>query len=123
MANEVYRSINEPVRTNLSWEERWQGDDQGLIQCWETGRERGDKEPKLRKLVQSGALPVSDWKGGVETKLKAKFKYGTLQYLAELQGLRNEDLRIDLTTELELICTRTKMKIIFTPDSEKYSGQ
>ena len=123
MANEVYRSINEPVRTNLSWEERWQGDDQGLIQCWETGRERGDKEPKLRKLVQSGALPVSDWKGGVETKLKAKFKYGTLQYLAELQGLRNEDLQIDLTTELELTCTRTKMKIIFTPDIEKYSGQ
>ena len=122
MKSKVYRSINESIRSNCSWEERWKGEDKGLIQCWETGRQRGSKHPELRELAQSGVLPVSDWKGGVKSKLKAKFKYGTLNYLAEWQGLREEDLDIDFNSEIELTCSRTGMKIVFTADTEKYSN-
>jgi hypothetical protein len=120
MGNEVYRAIDEPIRSNLSWEERWRGEDQGLIQCWETGRARGDKELELRKRVKEGELPPLNWKGGITTKLKAKVKYGSLYYLAELQGIGAEDLNIDLSQEHTRICSKTGQTVVLTPDSIKY---
>lgn len=62
------------------------------------------------------------WKGGVETKTMKGEKYGTLFYLAQWQGLRGEDLDIDLTDEPELICSRTGMKVIYTGDLKKYGN-
>ena len=120
MGNEVYLAIDEPIRTNPSWEERWQGEDQGLIQCWETGRARGDKQPELREKVKAGELPPLDWKGGIIKKLKAKVKYGSLFYLAELQGIGAEDLNIDLSQEHTRICSKTGQTVVLTPDSTKY---
>ena len=53
------------------------------------------------------------WKGGVERELKKKGKFGTLNYLAQWQGLRGEDLDVDLTNEVEIVCSLTGMKVIF----------
>ena len=62
------------------------------------------------------------WKGGVEKRLKIMEKYGTLNYLAQRQGLRGEDLNIDVSEELELICSKTGMKVIYTGDVKKYGN-
>jgi len=62
------------------------------------------------------------WKGGVDKKTKKGEKYGTLKYLAQWQGLRGEDLNIDLSDEPELICSRTGVKVIYTADFDKYAS-
>ena len=69
-----------------------------------------------------GELPPLGWKGGVERKLKAREKIGTLMYLAQWQGLRGEDLDIDTEAEPQHVCTRTGMRVIFTGDYEKYKN-
>lgn len=121
MSQRLYRSIKEPIRKELTWEERWKGDDRGLISCWELGRELREKKPELAKCAENGELPVLVWKGGVEKRLKITEKYGTLSYLAEWQGLRGEDLNINLSEEREIICSKTGMRVIFTVDTKKYS--
>lgn len=120
MNQRIYRSCAEPIRKGLTWEERWKGDDRGLIGCWELGRELREKKPELAKRAENGELPVLVWKGGIEKRLKIAEKYGTLNYLAEWQGLRGEDLNIDLSKELPIICSKTGMKIIYTEDVNKY---
>ena len=122
MNQRIYRSYGEPKREALSWDERWMGYDKGLITCWEVGRELSKKEPELAERARKGELPVLGWKGGVEKKIKKKEKYGTLSYLAKWQGLRGDDLDIDLSEQSELICSRTGMKVIFTGDREKYGN-
>ena len=122
MNQRIYRSYKEPIRENPSWDERWRGPDKGLITCWEVGRGRSKKEPELAEQAINGELPVLGWKGGIEKKIKKKEKIGTLFYLAQWQGLRGDDLDIDLSQESELICSRTGMKVIFTGDVEKYGS-
>jgi len=122
MNQRVYKSYSEPLRGELSWNERWKGPDNGLITCWEVGRKLSDKEPELAKRAKNGELPVLGWKGGVEKKIKKKEKYGTLFYLAQWQGLRGDDLDIDLSEETELVCSKTGMKVIYTGDIKKYSN-
>ena len=122
MSQRIYRSYHEPKREGLSWDERWKGQDKGLITCWEVGRELSKKEPELWERAKNGELPVLAWKGGVdvEKKIKKKEKYGSLSYLAQWQGLRGDDLNIDLSKEIELICSKTGMKVIYTKDVNKY---
>jgi len=122
MSQRIFRSSKEPIREGLEWDEIWKGPDKGLIKQWEIGRELREKTPELADRAKKGELPVSDWKGGVEKKLKIKKKYGTLFYLAEWQGLRGEDLDIDMSEEVELICSRTGMKVIYTGDVKKYGN-
>lgn len=125
MSQRIYRSFGQPKREGLSWQEIWQGDDRGLILSWEIGREIRQREPELARSAENGELPASHllvWKGGVEKKILKSIKYGTLYYLAQWQGLRGEDLNIDLSEELELICSKTGMKVIYTGDVEKYGG-
>ena len=122
MSQRIYRSYHEPKREGLSWEEYWKGPDNGLITCWEVGREIGQKDPEMAERAKSGELPVLGWKGGVEKKTKKNEKYGTLYYLAQWQGLRGEDLNIDLSEEIELICSKTGMKVIYTGDVKKYGN-
>ena len=93
MSQRVFRSYKEPKREGLSWDERWKGEDRGLIRCWEVGRELREKEPELASRAGNGELPVLGWKGGVEKKTKKGEKYGTLFYLAQWQGLRGNDPR------------------------------
>lgn len=125
----IFRSIDEPIRENPDWDERWTGPDKGLITCWEVGRKLRKKDPDLARRAENGELPArlaadgarKGWKGGVEKKLMSEEKYGTLNYLAEWQGLRGEDLSIDLSEEVELVCSKTGMKVIYTADAEKYA--
>ena len=120
MSQRIYRSCHEPKREGLSWDECWKCRDKGLITCWEIGRELSKKEPELAKQAKNGELPVLAWKGGVAKKIKKKEKYGTLYYLAQWQGLRGENLDIDLSEETVLICPKTSMKVIYTSDVKKY---
>jgi len=122
MSQRIYRSYQEPKREGLTWDELWRGDDKGLIICWETGRELRKKEPKTAEKAENGELPVFVWKGGTKNAIQKNEKYGTLQYLAQWQGLRGEDLDIDLSEERELICSRTRMKVIYTGDIKKYGN-
>lgn len=120
MGQHLIRSIREPIRNGLSWKERWRGPDKGMIICWEVGRKLAKDEPELAERAKQGELPSLGWKGGVEISTKQSKKIGTLHYLAKWQGLRGDDLDIDLTIEYELICSRTGMKIIYTGDVKKW---
>ena len=117
----IRRSKNEPIRQGLSWEERWKGIDEGLIACWERGREKALEDSALAQSAKDGQLIVLPWKGGIEKQIKKKMKYGTLNYLAMWQGLRGDDLQIDTGTEPELTCTVTHMLVVFTKQSSKYA--
>jgi hypothetical protein len=121
MNKQFFRSCQEPIRIGLSFEERWRGPDKGLITCWEVGRDMSKKEPELAERARRGELPVIGWKGGVDKKIKKKGKYGTYNYLALWQGLRGVDLNIDLTEEVEIVCSRTGMKVVYTDDATKYA--
>lgn len=120
MNTRIRRSVGEPLRQGLSWPERWSGPDAGLITCWEVGRELAQKDPELAERAGRGELPVLGWKGGVERMLQAK-KFGTLNYLAQWQGLRAEDLDVEPSEDYELTCARTGMTVIYTGDKEKWS--
>lgn len=122
MSYHVYRSITEPNRIGLSWDETWKEADAGLIACWERGREKAIEDMELADCVRRGELPVLAWKGGVEKKIKTK-KYGTLKYLAQWQGLRGEDLDIHMDKEVELVCSKAGMAVTFTADSKKYAEE
>jgi hypothetical protein len=120
MNERIYRSIETSIREGLSRDERWNGDDKGLIYCWENGREKATRVPELAERAKNGELPVTGWKGGVETKTKIGQKYGTFFYLAQWQGLKGDDLNIDLSKEQIITCTGTGMRIVFTDDVRKY---
>ena len=121
MNKRIYRSIQEPIRKNPSFDERWRGPDKGLITCWEVGRTMGRKDPVLAEQTKNGELPAAGWKGGVGKKGKNSEMYGTLNYLAQWQGLRGENLDIDLSEEIELACSKTGVKVIYTDNATKYT--
>lgn len=117
----IHRSIAEPIREGAKWDERWDADDDGLIACWERGREKRLEDPALAAHASDGQLVVLPWKGGVEKAIKKKQKFGTLFYLAMWQGLRGEDLNIDSDKEITLNCKATGMAVVFTSDTAKYA--
>lgn len=129
----IQRSISEPLRQPLDWHATWQGPDRGLIQCWENGRKLALAEQSQATAEQdqrgraakcsAGELPVSHWKGGVSRTLKKLTRYGSLNYLAEWQGLRGEDLDIDIVQEITLTCVATGMIVTFTGDPSKLANQ
>jgi hypothetical protein len=53
MLDVLNRSIDEPVRTGLTWEPSWRGLDSGLIRCWERGRELRKIQPALAERASS----------------------------------------------------------------------
>lgn len=61
MINEVFRSINEEIRKDISIDERWDREDKGLISCWEVGREKGISNPELAARAEVGELPILGW--------------------------------------------------------------
>lgn len=125
MGQRVYRSIEEPIREGeLSYAERWLGEDRGLITCWEVGRKLAERKPELVFQAKNDQLPTLGWKGGIPEKIpKYKWRWGSLNYLAEWQALRDEDLDIDLDEEPELVCSRTGIKVIFTCDLLKLGAE
>lgn len=119
MTVNFFRSIEEPIRKGLAWEDLWKGPDGGLIACWERGREKAAENINLSQTCKDGELPVLAWKGGIDKKIKGK-KYGSLFYLATWQGLRGEDLNIYLHQDISITCTRTNVEVIFTPNLLDY---
>lgn len=119
MANKIYRSIEEPIRKALMWEQLWKGPDNGLIGCWEQGRVKAADSPGLAESCKNGELPILAWKGGVDKKIKGK-KYGSLFYIATWQGLRGEDLNINLEDEITVTCSRTHVEVLYTPKLLSY---
>ncbi len=119
----IFRSVNEPLRTGLSWEEHWGDPSRAVISSWERGREKRLEAPDLALGAKNGQLVLLPWKGGVEKAIKKTEKYGAFNYLAMWQGLRGEDLDVDLDQERSVTCSVTKMTVIFTSDSEKFANQ
>ncbi|MFA7942028.1 hypothetical protein ACEK06_06145 [Pseudomonas brenneri] len=122
MSRLIQRSIAEPERQGLQRSEVWEAPDCGLIVAWETGRKLSTQQPELAEKALNGELPPLNWKGGVAKKLVKREKFGSLRYLAQWQGLRGEDLSIDLDEEVTRVCTKTEMVIIFTPDIRKFAS-
>lgn len=122
MSRLIQRSIAEPERQGLQRSEVWEAPDRGLIIAWETGRKLAIKKPDLAEKSLNGELPPLNWKGGVAKKLVKREKFGSLRYLAQWQGLRGEDLSIDLDIEVTRVCTRTEMVVIFTSDIRKLAN-
>jgi len=114
MATRLQRSISEPIRQDLSWHDIWQGPDKGLIYCWEKGRMKRVDQPEDAACAERGELIALVWKGGVRKKLKAETVRGTLNYLATWQGIRGEDLDIDMEGERVIICSKFKQAIVFS---------
>jgi hypothetical protein len=117
----IYRSIQEPIRSQLAWEETWEGADDGLIKCWENGRRMAELQPDLAAQAKLGQLVPLAWKGGLTKALKVK-KYGTFFYLASWQGLRGEDLNLDTDTDLTIRCSIHQTEVIFTSKFELYAA-
>jgi len=118
MTLRISRQIHTPPSAAESWDERMEGEDKGLISSWLRGIEKAKETPELAIKAKAGELPPMPWKGGVERTIKAA-KIGALHYLAAWQGLRGEDLDIDLDTEVIKTCTRTNVTVIFTGDIKK----
>lgn len=124
METRIYRSILEPIRTRIAHNERWHSEDKGLISCWETGRKLSETMPETAEAARNNELPVLGWKGGIAKKIKdTKTKFASLYYLAQWQGLRGEDLNIDLSEEILLTCSKTNVTFLYTSDYKKYSEQ
>lgn len=115
----ICKPISDPPGPGGDWHQRWEGPDQGTICSWLRGIEKAREDPALAQKAISGELPLLPWKGGVEKRIKAKHKTGAMQYLAAWQGLRGEDLDIDLDTEIVLTCSRTGVPVTFTSDIKK----
>ena len=81
-----------------------------------------ESENCLVKKVECDELPVLGWKGGVSDKSKKSKgqKYGSLNYLAQWQGLKGEDLNISLVEEVIIKCSKTEKEVTPTPYSTKY---
>jgi hypothetical protein len=114
MAERLQCSIVEPIREDLSWDEMWRGPDNGLIYCWERGRQARLERPEDAMRAEGGELVGLAWKGGVRKKLKMERARGTLNYLATWQGLRGEDLDIDLKGERVIVCSKFKQAVVFS---------
>lgn len=121
MTKHIHRSIKKPIRINPTSDEKWRGSDRGLILCWEEGRELGESQPKLAKRALKGELPMLSYKGGVKRNPKKKKKKGSFCYLAQLQGLRGEDLDISLPETYVLKCSRTGVKVYFSLESTVFA--
>jgi len=116
---QINRSITAPRRTGMSTTQLWHASDQGLIACWERGKDLSAEAPELAKQARKGELVPLPWKGGVNKAIKSKSKFGTFRYLAMWQGLLGADLTIDTDVELSLCCTRCGVRVIFTADFSK----
>jgi hypothetical protein len=99
-----------------AWEDRWEGEDKGLICSWLRGIQKAKEEPELATRCSRGELPSLAWIGGGKA-IKAGKRVGSLNYLAMWQGLRGEDLRVDTEAGAELTCTLTGMVVTFTGDT------
>lgn len=115
----VVKNISDPPRGLLDYAIAWEGEDKGLIAAWEKGVERSQVDKELVARAIAGELVVLPWKGGISKPIKSKVKYGSLLYIAMLQGLKGENLDVDTEIEFTLVCSKTNSQVTFTPDLKK----
>ena len=115
----IYRSIEEEVRDFVDMDHRWRNSDKGLIWCWERGRQMSTENPDLAVRARKGELMVLGWKGGVADGIKIKSKKGAFNYLAQWQGLRGEDLKIDTDLPTVKVCSSTSIEVTYSKDGFK----
>jgi hypothetical protein len=115
----VHKLITNPPTPSSDWHERWEGPDKGLVSCWLRGIEKAKEDPALATKAKANELPPLPWKGGVEKSIKRLDKVGALSYLAAWQGLRGENLDIDLNAEVLMTCQRTGVPVLFTSNIVK----
>ena len=124
MTTRIQRSVSEPIRLELPWNELWAGDDHGLIKCWENGRQLRQREPEIAARAERGELPPLEWKGGAERPLKQKDpKFGAYFSLATSPRSPCQDLDVDPSVEVEVVCARTGVRFIYTNDIKKYGKE
>ncbi|MCH8495714.1 MAG: hypothetical protein LAT57_08815 [Balneolales bacterium] len=87
MSTMIKRSIFEPIRENLNWEEKWRQNDHGLIICWEVGRKLRDENPEIAQKVANDELPTLPWKGGLDKPTKKGL--GGLKFLMQQVGFND----------------------------------
>ncbi|MBI6783503.1 hypothetical protein YA0050_22870 [Pseudomonas syringae] len=116
MMTRIFRENDTPPRVGLTHAQIWDAEDEGIIQCWENGRELAAISQNLAKKCLENELPILAWKGGVSSKMKLRKKFGSFKYLAQWQGLRGEDLNIDRAKKYQLVCSLTKIVVTFTSD-------
>jgi len=114
----IFRSISTPIEKVDSYEERNNGADRGLINAWQVGRELGKREPELVECALRGELLPLDFKGGINKVIK-RDKIGSLLYLAKWQGLRGEDLDLNLHDDVVMVCSKFDVKVTFTLDFDR----
>lgn len=154
MSQRVFRSIDEEIRRDTSYDEAWRGEDRGLITIWEVGRKLALARPDLAEAALRGEVPrlglraprldgqplepeweellegkpagkkkppqePVGWTGGVPKDFKQKKRYATFRYLAQWQGIRGDDLDINLAKEPQIVCSLTGVRVIFTTDLVK----
>lgn len=112
----IQAAVDRPPVVGDTWGDRWDGPDRGLFLCWRRGLQKRVEDQELAARASAGELPVLPWRGGVERAIKASEKPGSLFYLAMWQGLRGEDLDVDLDATVVLTCTRTRQRVSFTPN-------
>lgn len=126
----VRQSAANPPPVRKRYEDRMEGPDKGIINAWLAGlvkrREAfATSQPEMLRLVaraEAGELPVLPYRGGVEAAIKRQDKIGSLLYVAMWQGLRGEDLLIDMGSEPTLVCGRTGVPVQFTMNTDKLLG-
>lgn len=116
---QIKRSITAKIRDFVDMDHRWRSSDKGLIWCWERGRQMSEEDPELASRARNGELMVLGWKGGVPFGFKGKRKEGTLNYLAQWQGLAGKDLDIDTNVSTALVCSLTGVEVVFSEDGWK----
>jgi hypothetical protein len=116
---QIKRSITAEIRDFVDMDHRWRSEDKGIIWCWERGRQMSKEDPELAEKARNGELMVLGWKGGVPSEFKSKKKEGTLNYLAQWQGLSGKDLNINTDVPTTLVCTATGVEVIFSKDGWK----
>lgn len=110
----VSRQIDRPPPQHEDWDARWGTLERTIVTCWLVGIDFARQAPDVAIAASRGELPVLPWKGGVDIAPKTLAKVGALQYLAMWQGLRREDLAINLDQEVEQACSRTGVVVTFT---------
>ncbi|GGH62255.1 hypothetical protein GCM10010975_26760 [Comamonas phosphati] len=113
----VTASAHQPPPFQDDFELRLNGQDRGLINAWLAGLNLRTNNADLAEKALAGELPPLPFKGGLERKIKAQNKVGSLWYVAMWQGLRGEDLRVDTDQSIQLVCSKTQVPVTYTLDT------
>ncbi|WP_423459916.1 hypothetical protein [Ottowia sp. VDI28] len=115
-------SASSPPTAEANFEKRVNGPDGGMVSAWLAGRELSSQRPDLAAAATANELPILAFAGGVERKIKLQEKLGALQYVAMWQGLRGDDLRVNLSEESVLMCSKHGVRVRFTADWRKLAS-